>query len=886
MGEPVPDLPGNFGEQLKRHRTSAGMTQQDLAQAAGLGTTTVSELERGIALTPQRETVRLLADALELDEPARSAFETAARAGVLIGGAAAPARTLLRDIPSFTGRVTELRQLETSAGLPAEARHLAVHVIEGMGGIGKTSLALHAAHRLEDQFPDGQLFLDLRGYTDGLEPLTSLDALGSLLRWLGVPAQLIPDDLAERAAIYRSRLAGCRTLIVLDNALSAAQVEPLLPGAAGCMVIVTSRKSLRSLDDAQVLSLDELPEPDAVALFRAVARSARIAEDDPAVPEIVRLCGYLPLAVRIAAARMNHRKSLSAGQILDQLRDEHRRLAHLKDAERGIAATFELSYRNLPQAEQDAFRRLGLIPGPDFDAYAAASLLDARLDDAEQLLDALLDHNLLIQGLPGRCRFHDLVRVYVRTLNSAAASPDADAAGMLARLEAYYLHTAQEADRQLEHRIPPVSEPAVIATPRASPPLTTAEQANAWISAELSNLHATASHSAARRPQHAIALSCALAQYLRARGPRGLAMSLHDLALSAATEIGNQPGVAAALSHIGVQHRLAGNLAEAEGTLTRAVGLYAAAGGSSLAGALVELGLVQRLTGAVGPAEESITQALALYAGADDQHGRAGALAELGLIQRHKGEFGAAERSLQTALELYHELGSHYGWAGTLSYLGTVQLAMGAVGPAEASLEEALRLYRELGDPIGQANSLLMLGYLRKETGDLPGAVDALSQARRHYAQFGDRRGEVNAQTFLGSAQTAIGEYEEADRNLVEALAHFREIRDRGGEAEALTSYAALAAAAGSPGQARARYSEALLLARAIPSAKDEAVALEGIGNSYLAEGQTELARDRLNQAMEIYIACQCHADAARVRAALDALAEPGRRLTDLPPST
>jgi tetratricopeptide (TPR) repeat protein/transcriptional regulator with XRE-family HTH domain len=878
----VADLAGRpFGEQLKIWRKRCGLTHADLVRAAEVGASTISELERGISTTPHRETVRLLADALALGGPERSDFEAAARAGALVGGAATTTRMLPRDLPSFTGRSRELDQILGAAGAPGEAPYVAVHVIEGLGGIGKTSLALHAAHRLAKHFPDGQLFLDLRGYTEGLDPMAALDALGFLLRRLGSPARLIPDDLDERAAFYRSQLAGSRTLIVLDNARNAAQVRLLLPGTPGCMVVVTSRKSLRGLDDVHPLQLDELPEQDALALFRKIARS--VGEDDPALPEIIRLCARLPLAVRIAAEQMNHRRALSTHEILDRLRDEHRRLAHLQDEDRSIAATFELSYKDLSRAEQDAFQHLGLIPGPDFDAYAAASLIDTDLAAAGRLLDALLDHNLLASGLPGRYRFYDLVRVYVRTLNSpgnsagesdpARTQASNTAAGdpaMLARLEDYYLHTAQEADRHLEHRIPPIAEPAVVTAPRTSPPLGTAERAGAWMSAELANLLAIAQDCAERRPGYPAALSAALAQHLRAQGPWSQAMSLHRLALAAASGIGDKPGAASALCNIGVMQRLAGALTLAGETLRQAADRYAEVGRChSRAGVLVELGLTQRLTGAVTEAEETINQALDLYAQTDDRHGRAGGLAELGLIRRQKGDFTAARRFLETALSLYREVNSSYGRAGTLAYLGSVQLPAGDFLAAEETLEEGLGLYKDLGDALGQANCLLYLGCLRMETGEFPRAIATLTAARNLYAQFSDDRGEAGALAYLGTAQRNMGEYQEADGNLTQALVLFRKVGDKGGEAETLTHFAALALATGSPGQARTRYTDALGLARKIPSAKDEADALEGIGKTYLVEDRAEQARNYLDQAGEIYQKCDCPADAARVRAAL-----------------
>jgi tetratricopeptide (TPR) repeat protein/transcriptional regulator with XRE-family HTH domain len=852
-----------FGEQLKQLRRSQGLTQGDLALAAKVGKNTISELERGVAQTPHRETVRLIAEALALGGEVRSAFEAAARESALTSPQATTTRTLPRDIPSFTGRASELSRLLLSDAAERD-RMVGVTVIEGMAGVGKTSLALHAAHRVADQFTDGQLFLDLRGYTDGLEPLSALEALGLILRWVGTPDQLIPDDLDERATFYRSRLAGTKTLIVLDNAYSAAQVRPLLPGTAGCLVIVTCRRSLRGLDDVHVVGLDELPEPDAVALFRTVAGPQHIAAGDPAVPEIVRLCGYLPLAIRIVAARASHRRVVSAEEILEQLRGARSMLSHLQDEERSLSAVFALSQRHLPQAERDVLRDLGQIPGADFDPYAAACLTGSDLDAAGRLLDSLLDHNLLTQRLPGRYQFHDLVRAYVRTLAT-------DGTAALNRLLDYYLFVAQDADQRLDRRIPAVTGPAAVPEPDTSPRIGTADRANAWFAAELDNMDAAAGYAASHRyPEYAVALSAALAQYLRAQGPWDRAQALHRRAIEAAAAAGDDRGQAGALSYLGVIERQVGALAQARFTLTRAAELYAGLGDrNGQAGTLVELGITLRLTGDVGQAEATIGQALDLYAGLGDRHGRAGGLAELGIVQRQKGAFAAAESSLAAAMDAYRELGNRYGEAAVLAYLGSVQWALGDLGQARGFLTEALGIYTDLGDPIGRANTLLYLGGVHRETASYPAAAEALISAQRVYTGLGDRRGEAGALAYLGPVYQHTGDLARADEALTRALALFRDVKDRGGEAEALTNHAALALAAGDRAQARVRYGQARDLAREIGSVKDEADALAGLGAAALSDGQVDQARGLLGQALTLYRACGCEADAARVSAVL-----------------
>jgi transcriptional regulator with XRE-family HTH domain len=371
-----------FGGKLKRLRESKGLSRQALARLTGVkgvAWPTIRDLEHGIRL-PRPRTLALLASALDLDEPARAEFEAAARepsarraarartapavapgsapelaafaqAGGL--GEASPARTLPYDTGSFTGRLPELRRLADGALAVGETGRTTVFALEGMGGVGKTALAVHAAHEVTGEFPglfpDGHLFLDLHGYTPGVAPLTANEALRSLLRQLGVPHEIIPAKQVPREALYRSTLAGKKALLILDNAKDAAQVRPLLPGTAACLLLVTSRETLRSLDGVTVLRLETPPEAEAISLFRKVAGPDQAGPDDSALPadpelaEIVRLCGYLPLAIQIAAARLSRRPALGLSDLVAELREEHRRLSHLQDKDRGVRAAFQAS---------------------------------------------------------------------------------------------------------------------------------------------------------------------------------------------------------------------------------------------------------------------------------------------------------------------------------------------------------------------------------------------------------------------------------------------------------------------------------------------------------------------------------------------------------------
>jgi hypothetical protein len=415
----------------------------------------VGQAERAVALLrdaapnhPQRDglialLVRVLAitgaGALAV-EVADQAIDALDRAGLPVGprlrearrqaqrpappGALAAPRQLPPDTGALTGRGRELAELldvaDNMRGAPTGT--VVISAIDGMAGIGKTALAVHAAHHLAERFPDGQLFVDLHGFTQSLTPRTAMGVLADVLRTLGVPPQQIPDDLAARAALYRDRLAGKRMLVVLDNVASEQQVRPLLPGHPGCLVLVTSRRRLKALDEARVLSLDVLSLPDAIALLRTVAGPGRIPASEPQLERVAHLCGLLPLALRIAAALLRHRPSWTLAHLVDKLRDAHPTLAGFHDGDCDLAAVFDLSYTALPEEHQRLFRRLGLNPGPDTDLYAAAALLDVDPGTAESLLQHLVDHNLLTESIPGRYRMHDLIRAHSHIL--AATYPE------------------------------------------------------------------------------------------------------------------------------------------------------------------------------------------------------------------------------------------------------------------------------------------------------------------------------------------------------------------------------------------------------------------------------------------------------------------------------
>jgi transcriptional regulator with XRE-family HTH domain/tetratricopeptide (TPR) repeat protein len=402
----------SFSRVLQMLRIEAGLSQEELAREAGLSLRLVSDLERGAKRDAGHDTLRPLAEALQLSGVSRAIFEMAAQKvqkgpngrstaeiGRKVGGLTVATRTLPRDAVSFTGRERELRELMDTAAMVADSGGVVwIHAIGGMAGIGKTALAVHAAHLLAERFPDGQIFLPLHGHTAGQAVIQPADALASLLETAGVPARQVPHGLEARIRLWRDHLAWKRMLIVLDDAVGHEQVRPLLPGTTGSLVLVTSRKHLTALEDARLLSLDILPEDQAADLLVRLASRTTLNVREAAVAEIVRLCGYLPLAIGMLARQLHHHPVWTASDLAAELATARDPLDLMQAENQSVVAAFGLSYQDLGQELQGFFRRLGLHPGTDVDAYAAAALAGISLARARHALRSLYDQHLHAAG--------------------------------------------------------------------------------------------------------------------------------------------------------------------------------------------------------------------------------------------------------------------------------------------------------------------------------------------------------------------------------------------------------------------------------------------------------------------------------------------------------
>ena len=844
-----------FGGLLRQLRDDAGLTQEELAEAASLSPRSVSDLERSINLTARKETARLLADALRLSGPERALFEAAARGRTPAGASpAAATRTLPRDIAGFTGRGAELGHLMAQLTDAASGGVVGIHAIGGMAGIGKTTLAVHAAHQLAERFPDGQFFLPLHAHTPGQRPVDPADALASLLLTAGVAAQQIPPGLEARAGRWRDHVAGQKILLVLDDAAGHEQVRPLLPGTAGSLVLITSRRRLAALEDAAAISLDTLPPGDAAALLARLAARPGLQAGDAAAAEITRLCGHLPLAIGMLARQLHHHPAWTAAGLAADLATARDRLAVMCAENLSVAAAFDLSYQDLPGDQQRLFRRLGLHPGPDIDAYAAAALDDTSLDTARRGLEGLYDQHLLTEPARGRYRLHDLIREHARARVADDEAVGSDAAA--GRLLDYYLYTALAAGKDLPARVPARRLPPPGDPPACAPQFSTLQEATAWLEAERANLHAAAGYAAASPfGLHAIAIPAAMSDFLLAHGHWEQAAALHQAALTAACQAGDRPGQASALIQLGTVQWLTGDYPAAAASLTRALALYRDLGDRpGQASAFTQLGVVHELTGDYAAAGASHQTAVATARQAGDRHGQASALIQLGMVQRLTGDYPAAAASLTRALALFRGLGDQFGQGDALTQLGVVQRLTGDYPAAAASQQQALGLFRGLGDDqFGLACVFSELGIVQRVAGDYLAAAASLTRAMDLYRGLGDGNGEVDNRNELGIVQRLTGDYPAAAASHQQALEMFRDRGQRLGEAEALNSLGELLTRSAASDRAHDCYARALALAREISVPLEEARALEGTGQCHLQDDNLVEGAAQLLQALAIY---------------------------------
>jgi tetratricopeptide (TPR) repeat protein len=759
-------------------------------------------------------------------------------------------RQLPGHAPHFVGRDDELRQLTQLLDTAAPGWDpIAVLAIDGTAGVGKTALALHWANQVAQRFPDGQLYVNLRGFDPSGAPMAPAEAVRGFLDTFGVPVDRIPAGAEAQARLYRSLMAGKRMLVVLDNARDAGQIRPLLPGPGGCTVLVTSRRRLADLEEAVPLTLDTLPPGQAEQLVTRLDPAS--SQEPEAVSELVRRCGCLPLAIRLLAGRLRHHPSWRVADLVAALGEARDELEEIQAGSLTVAAAFELSYRDLPAGQQRMFRGLGAHPGPDIDARAAAALNGTDLAQARRILDALYDNHLIEETARGRYGMHDLLRAYARTLAAGDEAADRDA--RTGRLLGFYLASARAADRHLALHADAAAPDG--GPPETVPSLSTWDQALAWMQAERLNLQACVEHAAATaRHSDAIGIAAAMGTFLYDAGYWDQALSIHQAAAAAAEAAGDRPGHAEALINLGAAQRLTDDYAAAVKTLAQALELSRGLGDRlTQARALIDLGAAQRLTDDSPAATHAFCQALDLFRSLGDRLGQATALCYLGGVNYESGDYTAAAETLTQALGLYSELGNRLGQMNSLLWIGTLQRVTGDYPAATRSLTQALNLSRSLGNRLGEANALHYLGAVRCATGDYPAATSDLIQALDLFRGLGDRQGEANALCYLGGVQHQTGDYPAATTSFNQALDISRDVGDRQAQAEALTYLGRLYLASARPDDALVSFRDALGVASDPPSLLHQAQALDGIGRCLARSGDTSAAVDHLSQALALY---------------------------------
>jgi tetratricopeptide (TPR) repeat protein/transcriptional regulator with XRE-family HTH domain len=854
-----------FGGLLRRLRDEAGLTQDELAGAAQVSQRAISDLERGINRTARKDTALLLAGALGLDGVARELFVAAARgrapAGEVLAAVSAAAgarsaavasRTLPRDVVGFTGRQAELEQLAQRWPAAADGGVVGIHAIGGMAGIGKTAFAVHAAHQLAGNFPDGQFFLPLHAHAPGQRPVSPADALASLLLTAGVAAAQIPPGTDARAARWRDLVAGKKILLVLDDAAGHEQVRPLLPGTPGSLVLITSRRRLAALEDAAVVSLDTLTPPDAAGLLARLAGRPDVTAGDSAVGQIAARCGYLPLAIGMIGRQLAHHPAWTPAGLAHELAAARDRLELMAAENLSVAAAFGLSYQDLPGDQQRLFRRLGLHPGPDIDVHAAAALDDTGSGPARRGLLALYDQHLLTEPSPGRYRLHDLLREHARAL--ASADDAADRAAAVGRLLDYYTDTALAASTHVPTRTVAASPPPPGRPPPGAPPVATPRQAEAWLQAERANLHAVDGYAINAAPRHAIAISAAMAGFLEAQGHWDQAAALHQGAVTAARHIEDRTAQARALNDLGTMHGHLGDYQAAIAIVDQALALYRELGDrAGQACALNHLGVLQHYTGQLPAAMASHRRALELFGDLGHRHGQGDALNELGTIQMLTGGYPAAAASLRQAIALLGDPGHRLSYGDALNNLASVQLLTGDYPAAAATQQQALKLFRDLGDRYGQAHVLGEMGTVQRLTGDHQAAAASQQQALKLFRDLGSREDQAWILNELGVLQQLAGDYPAAAASHQQALDLSRAFGGQLGQAEALNSLGELLSRSSAGQQARDHHTQALAIARDLGAPQEEARALEAIGRCDIQDGHPAEGATRLREALAIY---------------------------------
>jgi tetratricopeptide (TPR) repeat protein/transcriptional regulator with XRE-family HTH domain len=752
-----------FGDQLRRHRQAAGLTQEELAADAGLSVRAIADMERGRTARPYRRSVALLTEALELSAADAARFRRSSRTSASSEGSAggqgptaevqllaATAHVAPRQLPAalghFVGRAAELARLNTLLG-DATSRHrtAVISAIGGSAGVGKTALAVHWGHQVADQFPDGQLYVNLRGFDPSGIPLSPAAAIRGFLDALRVPPAEIPVGLDAQAGLYRSLMADRAMLLLLDNARDAEQVRPLLPASSRCVVLVTSRSPLTGLvagAGASPLLLDVFTSAEAAALLADRLGTERIAREKVAAGDVVRACARLPLAVAIAAARAAGRPGVPLGELAAELRDSRHLLDSLDTSDPATSprSVFSWSYQLLHPSAARLFRLLAQHPGPDTSAPAAASLADVPPGQALKLLDELCEANLLATPHPGRFSLHDLLRAYANERASdEERAADRDAATR--RVLTWYLHTAAAAARTID---PSRRHVDLDSSALPGEPMIFAghDDALEWLESERANLLAAVA-CASQRQVHEIAwqLPVTLWDLFDRRSLWADWIEAVETGLASAQRLGDLAAQSWLLNHLAIAHQQAGDSPMAISCFERA--LLIRREQQDLRGeatVLANLGRTYSEAGMQTEAMMCLPAALAIFRDIGKVREQGICWSLISATNRRLGQFDDAVTSARLAADLISESGDELEECGALLQLAMAEICLARPGDAIAQAARAVELSRQHGDRRTEADALIILAQACSDCGHSGQAGQCRHDAYLILRDLGDPR--------------------------------------------------------------------------------------------------------------------------------------------------
>jgi DNA-binding SARP family transcriptional activator/Tfp pilus assembly protein PilF len=763
----------------------------------------------GPVIVPESAPLPVDSDPTVSEGPA--AAPEAAPAAPARGNSSTP-RMLPTDVADFTGREHQIeaiiRELDRATGDPQQLA-VPIVVVAGKLGVGKTALGVHVSHRLASRYPDGQLFADLHGWQ--AEHVSPMQILERFLRTLGVPGTSIPDGLEERAEMYRGLLSDRRVLVVLDNAGCEGQVLPLLPGNPRTAVIVTSRSRLGGVPGAVHVDIDVLPPQQCIKLLSRIAGGGRIQAEMEASAELTDLCGWLPLALRIAGARLAARPHWSVEQLADRLASESHRLDELKHGAMGIRVSIAIAYDNISDGARRLFRLLAVLDSPVFSGWICAALLNQPLSDAHDLLDDLADAQLVEiagseLGPHSQYRFHDLIRVFARErlaseepLSERTAALERFFGGLLFLAERAHKEVYGDGNRQVHGKgrrweLPPRATARMLTEPLA------------WFERERQSIVSAVSQAA---KVGAVELCWDLAvtavTLFESRVYLDDWRNTHKIALATAQQAGDELGQAAVISSIGALGIVERRFPYARQHLEQAGALLEALGevhGSATVNR--NIAYLEQMDGNLAEALRRYEQALQVLRGADPVDA-AYVLQNMAQIELERGDLDRAKTMSAEAVSLSREAGSRRTEAQALHRLGSAYLQAGQPGEAATVFGEALGAVHELGDPIGEAYMMHGLGVAYLRVGEYARAAEALTRAQSLADANGDRLVEARVEFGLGELSLAMDAPRDAVAHLHRALTLFRGVQAPTYEERVLTMLTDAYEAAGDPDQSGPR---------------------------------------------------------------------------------